>query len=199
MTGAGTIDVRPLRGAEIAPQLDALARLRIEVFRAFPYLYDGDMDYERRYLGTFAAGPRAFVAAAFDGDQLVGAATACPMEDHDDDFAAPLAAAGIGPEAVYYCAESVLLPEYRGRGLGHRFFDLREAEGRALGRAHAAFCAVIRPPDHPARPADYRALDPFWRKRGYAPVPGAVAQFSWRDLGETEETDKPLQLWMRPL
>jgi GNAT superfamily N-acetyltransferase len=193
------VGVRPIRGAELAEILDDLAQLRIAVFRAFPYLYDGDMDYERRYLGRFAASPRAFVAAAFDGERLVGAATASPMEDHEDDFSAPLAAAGIAPEAVYYCAESVLLPAYRGQGIGHRFFDLREAEGRALGRAHAAFCVVIRPADHPARPAGYRPLDAFWRGRGYAPVAGAVARFAWRDLGDAEETEKPLQLWMRRL
>jgi GNAT superfamily N-acetyltransferase len=193
------VEVRPMRGEALGAVLDDLARLRIEVFRAFPYLYDGDMEYERRYLGRFASSPRAFLAAAFDGPRLVGAATASPMEDHEDDFSNPLATAGIAPETVWYCAESVLLPEYRSRGLGHRFFDLREDEGRALGRTRAAFCAVVRPADHPARPADYRPLDAFWRGRGYAPLEGAVARFAWRDLGDAQETEKLLQLWMAPL
>jgi len=192
-------EIRPIRGEALRAALDDLARLRIEVFRAFPYLYDGDMDYERSYLGRFAASERAFVAGAFDGGRLVGAATSSPMEDHGDDFSAPLAAAGIAPEAVYYCAESVLLPAYRGRGAGHRFFDLREAEGRALGRTHAAFCAVIRPEDHPARPDGYRPLDAFWRKRGYAPVEGAIAHFRWKEVGDAEESDHALQFWMRTL
>lgn len=193
------LSIRLMRGAEIAPVFDDLAALRIAVFADFPYLYDGDPDYERRYLGRFAASPNAFVAGAFEGARLVGAATAAPMEEHEDDFSAPLAAAGIAPSDVYYCAESVLLPEFRGRGLGHRFFDVREAEGRRLGRCHAAFCAVIRPEDHPARPEGYRPLDPFWRRRGYAPLAGAVARFAWRDRGDAEETQKPLQLWMRTL
>jgi GNAT superfamily N-acetyltransferase len=192
-------ELRDFRGTEITGILDDLAALRIEVFRAFPYLYDGDRAYERRYLGAFAASPRAFVAAAFDGERLVGAATSSPMEDHADDFSAPLAAAGLDPTAVYYCAESVLLPAYRGQGLGHRFFDAREAEGRRLGRTTAAFCSVIRPEVHAARPKGYRPLDAFWRKRGYAPMPGAVARFAWRDLGDAEETEKPLQLWTRRL
>jgi GNAT superfamily N-acetyltransferase len=192
-------ELREFRGAEIHGILDDLAALRIEVFRAFPYLYDGDADYERRYLGSFAASPRAFVVGAFDGPRLVGAATSSPVEDHEDDFSDPLAAAGLAPPTVYYCAESVLLPAYRGQGLGHAFFDAREAEGRRLGRTSAAFCAVIRPEDHPARPAGYRPLDAFWRKRGYAPLPGAVAQFAWRDVDETGETVKPLQLWTRML
>lgn len=191
------VEIRTFTGTQIVPLLDDLAALRIAVFREFPYLYDGDRAYERRYLGTFAASAQAFVAGAFDGPRLVGAATGSPMEDHAEGFAAPLAAAGIDPRSVYYCAESVLLPEYRGQGLGHRFFDLREAHGRALGREWSAFCAVIRADDHPARPAGYRPLDPFWRRRGYAPVPGVVAQFAWREIGETAETGKKLQLWSR--
>ena len=35
---------------------------------------------------------------------------------------------------------SVLLPQYRGIGLGHRFIDLREDHARAMGRSHVAFC-----------------------------------------------------------
>jgi len=58
---------------------------------------------------------------------------------------------------------------------------------------------VNRPPDHPMRPAEYRPLDGFWRKRGYAPLEGAVARFAWKDLGQASETEKTLQFWMRPL
>ena len=101
--------------------------------------------------------------------------------------------------SYYYCAESVLLPDYRGQGAGHRFFDLREQQARALGDSHAAFCAVARPEDHPARPPKYAPLDPFWRKRGYAPVPGLVTEFSWRDLDQPHDTLKPMQFWMRDL
>jgi hypothetical protein len=42
-------------------------------------------------------------------------------------------------------------------------------------------------------------LDDFWRKRGYEPVPGLVAYYSWKDIGEAQETEKPMQFWMRRL
>jgi len=58
---------------------------------------------------------------------------------------------------------------------------------------------VLRPADHPMRPAHDWPLDAFWRKRGYAPLPGVVAQFAWKDLGQATETEKTLQFWMKPL
>jgi GNAT superfamily N-acetyltransferase len=193
------LQVRTLTGAALAGALDDVARLRIAVFRAFPYLYDGDLDYERRYLATYADSDAAILVGAFDGQRLVGAATGTPLEDHAGDFARALAGWDVPMEQVFYCAESVLLPEYRGQGAGHAFFDAREAHARALGRSHAAFCSVIRPADHPARPADHRPLDAFWTGRGYAPLPGAIAQFRWKDLGEAGQTEKPLQFWTRAL
>ena len=191
--------VEALTGAALDSALDAVARLRITVFADFPYLYDGDLAYERRYLESYRQSPRAVLVGALDGDSLVGAATGTPLADHADDFAQAFAGSGLGLDKVFYCAESVLLPQWRGRGIGHRFFDLRENHARTLGFSHSAFCAVIRPQDHPRRPADYRPLDDFWRKRGYAPLPGAIAHFSWKDVGEAGETRKPLQFWIRKL
>jgi GNAT superfamily N-acetyltransferase len=188
-----------LTGAKLDSALDDVARLRIAVFYDWPYLYNGDLDYERRYLATYRESEQAILVGAFDGARLVGAATGTPMEDHADDFAAALDGRGMELTDIFYCAESVLLPAYRGRGAGHRFFDAREDHARRLGRRWSVFASVIRPADHPARPADYRPLDGFWQKRGYTKLDGAVAQFSWRDLRDAHETTKPLQIWFRAL
>jgi hypothetical protein len=193
------IELRALSGPDLEAALDGLARLRITVFRDWPYLYDGSPEYEREYLSSYRDNPAALLVGAFHGDRLVGASTSTPMEEHAPDFAAPFLTLGIAAESILYGAESVLLHPYRGIGLGHRFIDLREAHARALGRTHVAFCSVIRPEDHPARPAVYRPNDAFWRGRGYETLPGAVARFSWKDLGDTVETEKQLQFWMRRL
>ncbi|MCA2013058.1 GNAT family N-acetyltransferase [Cereibacter sphaeroides] len=191
--------VDALSGPALEAALDRVAELRIRVFRDWPYLYDGDLAYERRYMEPYRDNPRAVVAGAFDGETLVGAATGMPMEDHADDFARAFAPTGINLSEIFYCAESVLLPDYRGRGVGHRFFDIREGKAAELGRRYVTFCGVQRPVDHPARPANYRPLDGFWRARGYEPLPGVVAEFRWKDLGQTEETAKPLQFWIKEL
>lgn len=189
--------VEPLTGADVDGALEQLAQLRMDVFRAFPYLYDGDLGYERHYLRSYRDNPRAVLVVARQGDRIVGAATGMPLEDHGD--ASQLTGPLPDPETVFYCAESVLLPEYRGQGIGHRFFDLREAHGRALGKSVSAFCGVIRSAHHPLRPAGYAPLDPFWHKRGYRPLEGVTAAFEWKDIGQTESTVKRLQVWSRSL
>lgn len=193
-----TLSTRVLTGEALGAALEDVARLRIAVFRDFPYLYDGDADYERDYLRAYQS-PGAVVVAAMDGARIVGAATGAPMSDHAADFAAAFEDRDEPLDQIFYCAESVLLPEYRGQGLGHAFFDAREAHARALGARWSAFCSVIRPPDHPARPPRWRDLGPFWRKRGYAVLPGVTARFAWKDIGEAAETEKTLQFWMRAL
>ncbi|MCT4558722.1 MAG: GNAT family N-acetyltransferase [Pelagimonas sp.] len=193
------IRVEALTGQALDAALDDVARLRITVFRAFPYLYDGDLTYERDYLQTYRDSAGAVLVGAFDGTRLIGAATGTPLEDHAEDFAGAFSGFETPLSDIFYCAESVLLSDYRGRGIGHRFFDLREAHARALGRTHCVFCSVVRPTDHPQRPADYAPLDPFWRKRGYSPLPGACAQFEWKDIDHPHTTTKPLQFWMRSL
>ncbi|MCU9850290.1 GNAT family N-acetyltransferase [Defluviimonas sp. WL0024] len=194
-----TIEVLVLEDDALEAALDDVAKLRIAVFRDWPYLYDGDLGYEKRYLKTYRHSPNAILVGAFDGSRLVGASTGTPMEEHGDEFGAAFTGTGIRLTDIFYCAESVLLPDYRGRGLGHAFFDAREAHARKLGRSHSAFCRVVRPEDHPLHPASYRPLDAFWRKRGYAPLEGAVAEYSWKDIGEAEPTTKPMQFWIREL
>lgn len=194
-----TIRVAPLSGAALGAALDDLASLRITVFAAYPYLYDGDPAYEAEYLREFTEAPDAVLVAAFDGSRIVGAATASPMHAQKAEFRAPFEARGIDPATLFYFGESVLLPDYRGRGIGHAFFDHREAQARECGATAATFAAVIRPEDHPARPAGYTPLDAFWTKRGYAPVPGFVTELAWKDHGEAGESPKPMQYWMRSL
>ncbi len=194
-----SIGVRPLAGEEIAAYLKDLAALRIAVFAAYPYLYDGDEAYEADYLKEFAAAPDAVLVAAFDGDRVIGAATASPMWAQKSEFRHVFEEHGIDTSRLFYFGESVLLPEYRGHGIGHAFFDHREAAAKAAGADRACFAAVIRPQDHSSRPAGYSPLDPFWRKRGYSPVEDFVTHLAWKEHGEETESLKPMQYWMREI
>jgi GNAT superfamily N-acetyltransferase len=201
---SGSVTIEALSGDRLLAALPDLARLRITVFRDWPYLYDGTAAYEQDYLAHFVQGHDAVIIAAVDGHRMVGAATASPLISHTEEFAPLFRANGYDPQRIFYLGESVLLPEYRGQGIGHAFFDGREAKARETGSeggpyTHTAFCAVVRAEDDFRRPPGYRPLNAFWHKRGYAPVPGLVGSFAWREVGTTEETTQPMQFWLRPL
>jgi GNAT superfamily N-acetyltransferase len=194
------LQFQSFEGAAIRSVFEPLAQLRIRVFRDFPYLYEGSMAYELEYLNTYAASERAFLHAVFDGTHMIGATTCIPLTDETEEVQAPFLKAGMDVSEVFYLGESVLLPAYRGLGLGHRFFDAREAHAAKFGTYRiTSFCAVERPADHPLRPADYRPLDDFWQKRGYQKAPNLQTKFSWPDLGEDVPSLKTMTYWTRQL
>jgi len=194
------MEIRLLHGAAIAPHLEELARLRLTVFREFPYLYEGTAQYEASYLSAYVQSTRSLAVLALDGGQVVGAATGLPLVDGAEAFRQPFTDQGREPGAVYYFGESLVLPAYRGQGLGVRFFIEREAYAHKLGGfEYCAFCAVERPAAHPRRPQDYKPLHGFWRNRGFLHDPLLRTRYAWRDLDEAHETDKMMSFWLKAL
>jgi GNAT superfamily N-acetyltransferase len=188
-----------LSSAALHPLLPALAGLRIAVFREWPYLYEGDAAHERDYLRAYAESPCAAIVICRDADRVVGAATCQPMVQSHAPVPAAFRAAGLDPGRFCYFGESVLLPEYRGHGAGVRFFTEREAHARSLALPEAAFCAVVRDPADPRRPASYTPLDAFWQRRGYEQRAGLTVRFDWKELGPEAEIPHDLVFWTRTL
>ena len=193
------LEIREVRGPELAPFIDGLGRLRIAVFREYPYLYDGSLEYEREYLKSYLNSPRSLVALVLEGGEVVGATTCVPMADEGPEFQEAFVKAGHDLGGICYFGESILLPAYRGRGLGREFFRRREAHARSLGMKIATFCAVDRAEDHPLRPAGYQPLDRLWSGQGYVKYPELQATFEWKEPGEAEESAKTLTFWLKEL
>ena len=193
------ISLESLSGAALLPHLDDVAQLRIAVFRDWPYLYEGDLGYEREYLAAYAQSAESVVVLARDGDQVIGASTGIPLAQDSAEFQAPFLARDIDVAKVFYCGESLLIPAWRGRGIGHAFFDAREAHARRLGGFDwTAFAAVDRDDADPRRPPGHRGNDVFWTKRGYVRQPGMTMHLHWNEVG-LGDVLHPLTFWLRPL
>jgi GNAT superfamily N-acetyltransferase len=189
----------PLRGSALQPYLSDLGRLRITVFRDYPYLYEGSLDYEQDYLQRYLAAEDSLTVLALDGSAVVGATTCLPLVVESAEFQKPFRDAGIPVKEVCYFGESILLSQYRGQGVGRAFFQHREAHAQQLGLSSTAFCAVDRPIDHALRPLDYVPLDAFWTRLGYVKQPGLQASFHWKEVGEDTESAKTLTFWMKQI
>lgn len=194
------IQVESFTGEQLREYIPAIAKLRIGVFRAFPYLYDGSEAYEAEYLQTYIDSPGAVVVIARDGDQVVGASTGLPLAAECEAFRRPFEQQGFAVDKVFYCAESVLLDEYRGQGIGVEFFKQRIAHARQYADYDwLTFCAVQRAADHPLRPAGYQPLDEFWQRRDFSLAEGMTTEFSWQDVDQPEETLKTMQFWLQAM
>lgn len=187
-------------GAAIETVFDDLAALRIAVFHDYPYLYEGNVEYERAYLKTYFQSERSFLFAVYDGNRMVGATTCIPLKDETAEVRQPFEDAGFDVASVFYFGESILLPDYRGLGLGHRFFDEREAHARHFGNyTMSCFCSVDRGDNHPLKPEDYRPNDAFWIKRGYRKESSLQSTMEWPDTGESVSSSKTMIFWIKSL
>jgi hypothetical protein len=194
------ISIKHLSGMELEPWLPDLARMRITVFRDFPYLYDGTAEYEEKYLKIYMRSPESIIILALDGDKVIGASTGLPMEHETEEFRKPFVEHGYDPAKIFYCGESVLLKEYRGKGIYKEFFLGREGQARNLGRFDwCSFCCVQRPEDHPLKPADYVPLDAVWNKFGYVKHPELRTSYIWKDVDQAEQTAHDMVFWLKSL
>ena len=200
MAASDTFTFKRVTGADIAPYVPDLARLRIEVFREFPYLYDGDEDYERKYLQTYVKSPRSLAVLVYDGTELIGASTGLPMADETPEFQRAFVEKGYDIRKIFYCGESVLKKAYRGRGIYKHLFEAREHHAASLGGMElCTFCGVRRPPDHPLRPADYLPLNAIWQRFGYTERPELETQYVWKDIDAAEPSAKTMRFWTKSL
>ncbi len=191
------VTVRTVTGQDILPLLPDLARLRIGVFREWPYIYDGDIAHEEEYLQTYVKAEGAAVIVAEEDGKVVGVSTGLPMSATTANIQQPFIANGWDISKIFYFGESVLLKAYRGRGIGVKFFAAREAHAASFETT--TFCGVDRPKTHPLRDPDYTPLDGFWTHRGYTKRPELACRMSWRDVGAAEDTEKTLVFWTRSL
>lgn len=189
-----------LVGNEARKFLAPLADLRLKVFWDFPYLYEGTPDYEKKYLETYFKADHSFIFLIEDSAKIIGATTSILASEEEENFKKPFVQYGLNPQEVFYFGESVLLPEYRGRGLGKLFFEEREKYARSLPQVKTlSFCAVERPENHPLKPVSYRPLDTFWESMGFYKEQGLTTTYSWKDRDEQHETFKKMQYWLKPI
>lgn len=195
-------EIKVFTGKDVLAYVPAVARLRLEVFQGFPYLYERPVQFEEIFLGMiYANAPTCIFVLVFDGDELVGASNARPLQHSfkggrlDECFVRQ----GLDPGRYFYLETSILREEYRGQGWGVRFFEEREAYAREQGFTETCFCAIQRPLDHPLRPANYMSLESFWHKRGYKAHPDLQVEFAWKDYGEPQETAKQMMFWLKNL
>lgn len=186
-------------GSAIEYHLEDIAKLRIEIFKEFPYLYDGNIDYEKQYLETYVSSNKSLVILAYIENKLVGVSTCIAMNDSDDYFRCVFSKEGFNINKSFYFGESIVLKEFRGNKIGFEFFKKREQFARRIypNIELIAFCSVDRPNNHGLRPKSYKSLNQFWSRLGYSIYRSAKVNYSWKDIDNESESLKQMSVWIK--
>lgn len=170
------LEVKAICNTQAQHYIKDLAYLRMEIFQEYPYLYQGNLDDEKK---------------------VVGASIVLPLVHETSNLQSPFETLEFQKNQILYLDRSVLLSAYRGYGIGYQFFNYREAHAQKLGLSTMTLCSVQRAQNHPMRSEGYRSHHTFWKSRGYIERSDIPTQFFWRDLNNQEETAKTMRFWPR--
>jgi hypothetical protein len=194
------IHIRSFTGSGLKPHIHSIAKLRMEVLKDYPYLKEPNLDLETEFLRNIAACKESIGVLIFDNTTLVGASLGCPLSIEDALFHRPFKERHLDVASYFFFGDSTLLEQYRGRGIGHHFFDAREAHVAHFKQfKHICFCVPDVSLSDPKRPKDYIPLIDFWRKRGYIHHPEMKSVLSWKNIDETHPTEKQMSFWIKNL
>lgn len=185
-------------GKEAEQYIDEVANLRIKIFREFPYLYDGDKDYEKHYLKKFIDTADSLIAIAFDGDSVIGALTGLPLKLEEETIYQAWVQKNYSIDKTYYFSEALILKAYRRQGIGKALFKIAENWVSNTNQFETySLATVIRAKNHPKRPQGYTSSDTFWLKLNYKKTDDIICTISWKEVGEETESSKPLLFWSK--
>ena len=192
------IEYKCLYETGISNYIKEIARLRIEIFREYPYLYAGDYEYENEYLQRYLKAKNAMVLLAFSKSQIIGATTCLPICEEEKEFLDPVLKNGFDINKVFYFGESLVQKEFRGQGIGKAFFKKREEHALECipNLEYTCFCAVVRE-NHRLKPNGYTPLTQFWNKQGYKENAQVYASYSWKDIDKKFDDKKQLNFWFK--
>ncbi len=194
------IHVRSFSGAGIKPYIHSIAKLRCEVLRDYPYFEEPDLPGTTQYLKTISSCKEALAVLIFDNTTLVGVSLGYPCALEQSELHRLLKEKELPLQAFYFFGESVLLKPYRGRGIGHHFFDAREAHVAHLPTfKHILFCTPSQIESTTGRPSDFVPLHDFWRKRGYVHHPEMHILLPRKRMGEELPQELSLTCWIKDL
>lgn len=184
-------------GLDVIPYLDDIARLRITIFREFPYLYEGSLAYEKEYLAKFSRSKESVTILAKDQEEVIGVFTGLPLHLEDETITRSIPQEKLLDS--FYFSELLLLKAYRKQGIGKNLLQQMETIIKQKSvYQRIVFASILREENHPLKPLEYYSMDNAWKKYGYSKTTD-TCQILWKEINQSEETPKTLAIWEKVL
>lgn len=184
-----------IKGKNISAYIEQLGKYRIDIFKEYPYLYEGDLEYERSYLSRYAQSNGSILLISYDQKGIVGACTGIPLQDEEEEFIAPFKNEDI--TSIFYIGEIMVRSDSRSKGLGTALLS-NIIELIALEN-YKKIClyTVQREQNHPLKPKNYISPDNLWMKFDFKKDLERLVYYHWRELNDNRETIKAMNVWSK--
>lgn len=156
-------------GVQCSSMLDTVSQLRMEAFKEYPYLYEGDKDYESHYTNIYTQEQAIVVKAIVDGN-LAGIITGIPLVEDAKNFPEEteiFMQHNFDPNGFYYIGEVIVLSQHKLKNIGTQLFKKLEQQAYEWGYRNFCLVTIEHEKNHPLRPLDYQDSDSFFQKLGY--------------------------------
>ncbi len=197
-------DFKISQGDHLEQLIPEIAKARLELFKEFPYLYEGTYENESKYLKDFACNPKSIILTAHEGDKLIAFVTATAVEsgfELTEAIKDLMQGQGIDTGKYFYISEMMVYPEFRSFELQNKL--KKDIENYALKNNYSKTCflSVFRENDHPLRPERYKEVSRLWKFNKYHKTEIST-EFEWNTVQKDSESklmNNRLDLWEKEL
>lgn len=187
------IQIKVVKGQEIAPYVADITNLCLTVYREPPYLYEGTVEEYGPFIQKYTESPESIVCLIMDGNDVVGATTGTPLSEMREHYTQSFLDNGYSLPSFYYIGEMVILPEYRGKGYGKSMYQEMEKNVRAINQfPYLCFCEI-------EQPNQIQKSNQLIIQNGYVKHEELSFNIDWLDIGETEVSPHHLVYWIKSL
>lgn len=192
------MQIEILVGKEVTKHIDDFAALRLSFFREYPYFYEADEPYEKRYLSNYASSKHSLFAVAKQDGKIVGVLTGGPLNEALPEIQQPFLDKKKPLESIFYLGELVL--EKGHERVQSQMYELFEQQIRKEGRyQQIALYEVTRPKREHEAPQDYVSTEEFWKKMGFAQHPEIALHIEWKEIHSAHKIPHTLIAWIKEL
>lgn len=200
------VKIKILVGKETYRYCDLISQMRLDAFQEYPYLYNGNMNYEKEeeYVRQYSKDNKSTLAIATIDEKIIAIITGIPLVSDSEivsDARTAFSENGINSEDYYYLGEFITLPEYQGKGIANKLLLAQQELLKKWRFKYACLATVIRPTNHPLRPVNYKPTDDIWQKWGFRKN-SIVLKHSWPTIqpdGTVKQEINELQFWVNQL
>lgn len=187
--------MKTLKGSEITPQIERIAKFRLSIFKDYPYLYQGSLENEIDYVSAYALSVQSIFVYLEDESGLRAASLGMPLKQKSSSFTAPLANDNI--DSIFYIGEIMVRQDARQRGLGRELMHKMISQVDMQTFNTLSLYTVERADNHPLKPLGYSPPDHLWKMFGFEKLENRTAFFKWQEPNEQDITEKNMSIWMK--